>query len=143
MKKCLLLLAVVVLSACQPEQGDPGPPGNPGVGLAEWSGCTTSLSIASSRLALDFQRYDFADGSVMTVCAVRDGFYEYSSTSLYKSGQTDATLGTCVVAYDVDTPSHGQWHFALPREGVQASADYLDASSAYDTQRATLPCERH
>lgn len=146
MRIAAVVVMVVALFACSPEvgpAGPPGPPGNPGGGLAEWSGCTTSESIASSVLALDYQRYDFADGSVMTECAVRDGFYEYSSMGLYKASQTAAIQGTCVLAYDVDSPSLGQWHFTLPRGDVRATADYIDGPSPYNTRRATLPCDRH
>jgi hypothetical protein len=143
MRFLVALSLLLSLSACgglEGPAGPPGPPGAPGVGLVESVTCTARQPIASSDLTLDYQRYDFSDGSVMAVCSIRDGFYEYGSTSLYKPDQTGGTQGACAVAYDVDTPSSGSWEFSSGRD--VGPVRYIDPSSAWNSHLVNLACTR-
>lgn len=160
MLKSLFVVAALFLVACQPGEegpaGPPGPRGEPGDrgpqgpagedgrdgrGLVAWYACTASAVVGRAR-AFDMARYEFADGSVMVSCDIRDTAGQTGATYLYKSSQVGATTGACILTYDVDAAGSGFWEFrAFGVDGV-ASALYTDAGGHLNGRRVDMTCQR-
>lgn len=164
MKKYLLLLAVLSLSACQPEEGPAGPPGpagprgeqgapgpqgpagEDGVGLVGGVHCDSlNNAVGAYRISFFYDRYLFADGSVMTSCDIVDGATSYSGESLFRAQAVGAATGQCLVTYDVDSGAGtgGFWALTHPAgDQLAVSARYTDATSASHGRVIPLTCSR-
>lgn len=164
MRTCLLL-AMLSLVACQPEEGPVGPPGPAGpqgpkgdtgeqgpagasgVGLVSGVHCDMAEDaiINGRSIYFIYDEYTFADGSVMTSCDLFDRYASYSGTALYKRGSNGATHGTCIVSYELDsgTGTGGFWtveHTAGAQTDVFAR--YTDSGSQYNNRLLGLRCTR-
>lgn len=140
MKRVFLVCALFAVTACGVE-GPAGPPGESGVGLVETFNCTGAASLGNAHLNFDYDRYTFADGSVLLNCAIRDAASIYSNNFLFKDDQVGATNGNCAVVYDVDAATSGYWTFESPNN--VATATYSDSGSPFNGTRISLTCAMH
>lgn len=120
-------------------QGPQGPPGDDGAGLVSSWTCTGTATVAGQQVAFNSARHDFADGSVLATCLVNDRSASYSGTFLWKQAAPGAGNGTCLVVYDMDTPSEGYWNFATFK-GTSGYATYVDPNSSLNGHKANLIC---
>lgn len=162
MKRLPSLLLCFSLLACGGMEGPPGPvgpqgqtgsqgpvgptgpkgdAGEDGSGLVSFYTCTGSAVVGSLQRNFDAARYDFADGSVLTSCDIRDSSREYSEIYLYKSTHVGAVTGACLIVYDVDTASSGYWTLSVSTTGV-ATARYSDPGSAWEGTTVSLTCTK-
>lgn len=149
MKRVYALPLVLLLSACgiegprgpQGVQGPSGPDGADGTGLVQSFTCNNGGTVAGQYLALNGVRYEFEDGSVLSTCIVNDRSTSYSTTFLHREDQPGAANGSCLVVFDMDTPSEGYWNFSMLKNGT-GSAVYVDPGSSLAGTRVTLNCTR-
>src|SRR5688572_21127780 len=126
-----VVVAVVALSLCacagpegepgamgppgpQGEQGVPGPQGpagpqgsdgEDGLGLVASRYCSANAAFGTTTYRILADRFDFADGTVISTCSFRDAANEYSNAEVWNAQQVGAGEGSCIIATDVDTPS--------------------------------------
>jgi hypothetical protein len=123
--------------------GPPGPAGEDGAdgaGVSQVFNCTGRSTFGSLALIFDYDRYVFEDGSVMATCEIADVSASYSNTALYKSSQAGASVGGCILSYDVDSPhTGGFWEFSTSTT-AGAGATYRDVGSPANGVRVTFTC---
>lgn len=142
------LLGVVVLSlslfACGGLEGPPGPAGpkgSDGAGIKSIYTCNGTRTFGSQTLFFNSARYDFADESVMTTCIVNDALTSYSNTFLYRDYNPGASTGSCLVVYDLDTPSEGVFKFGISKTG-SGTVGYEDNGSNFNAAGVQMTCTR-
>ena len=147
MKRLPSLLLCFSLLACGGMEGPPGPAGPPGPSgedgaglLAMWA-CTGLGTDSGQQIALNSARYEFADGSVLATCILNDPSTSYSGTFLFKKGMPGAEKGSCLVVYDLDTPSEGYWDFATLKDST-ATVTYTDPKSPQHGHKFPLKCTK-
>jgi hypothetical protein len=100
------------------------------------------IQIGNYSAMMEYHRYDFSDGSVLTSCMVADRSTSYTNTFMYTAGQNGAATGACMLVYDIDsTVSFGFWSFSGTAQGPAATAAYSDSGSAYNGTRVTITCD--
>lgn len=143
MHRFIVAILAVSLSACSPEAGPAGPPGESGAGLVAWVFCDAQATVGGASFWVEHSRHEFSDGSVMATCSVHDDAREYGNTSLYREGQPGALDSECRLTYDVDAPSGGLWTFRHGEGGTASTATYRDASSDSHATSVALTCVRY
>ena len=126
-----VVLAAVLLCAC----GD-------GTAVKETLVCSSPVR-GDQQIAFTMERWDFADGSVMSHCTLADGAASYDSTEFYPHDVNGVESAQCLVAYDLDTSTYGFWRFTLSKGGTTATAQYFDSGSVYDGHTVALICTPH
>lgn len=74
----------------------------------------TTAMLCVKQIETAFWRYEistFPDGSVFTSCGVSSGAAESSASFVWPKASTGATAGRCVVIFDLENPSLGNWLF--------------------------------
>jgi hypothetical protein len=132
--KCLGLAAFAALAvACGPgPEGPPGPagPAGPsGITVLSDRGCIRQPTSGFG-YAFRYQVVKYSNGDVLTSCAVVDGGFEYGATFFFRSAQSGAASGQCVVGYDLNNYSGGYWVFHNDAPGERAI--YHDPDSGFD-----------
>lgn len=162
MLKRLLVVAVLSLCACQPEEGPAGPPGpagpqgvqgpqgaqgESGVGLVSTVRCSSTESLVNGvSLTASYSRYLFLDGSVLASCDLADRYTSFASVNLWRVGSIGAAQGTCTLVYDVDIGASGTggfWAFShTPGRPTDAVARYIDSASPRNGTTLQMTCEQ-
>ncbi len=106
--------------------GATGATGAAGSGLAISSGF--SCGRVSGGLYFGFKVTTFSGGDVWVECEIGGSSVQASSSSFFKSSQTGAQTGACIVTYDSESPStSGYWTFRM--DGTKR-ATYTDSGSS-------------
>lgn len=121
--------------------GPQGPKGDSGASLSHSYTCNSVATVANQYVAFNGVRYEFDDGSVLTTCIVNDKASSYSTTFLYRDDQPGAERGSCLVLFDMDTPSEGYWNFTMLGTGT-GFVQYVDPASSLAGQRVNMNCTR-
>lgn len=143
MGKLVMLICCAVLTACGPQGpvGPPGPIGPPGTGLTAATNCY-EIFVVDTRtflhVRLNYNVYDFADGSTVVDCTVSDGKVEVSRFFMYGANRRSTR---CVVGFDLNNWSEGSWTFNLDSP-TKASVNYADLNDPYDGSHTVLDCTR-
>lgn len=142
----LTLVTIGILSGCgqQGEKGDAGPKGDSGGTGA--TGTTASISSSThcaktvSSLNFEYDYVVFSSGDVWVNCNIEDSSAEYSNSSFYKSTQTGASTGGCLLTYDIDTASSGYWSFTTSPSRQAIYKDTGSANNGTTVSFATSDC---
>lgn len=126
--------------------GTQGPAGEPSATLTLVHQCEVNATFPPSfPVILRYQRYDFADGTVVTGCGVTPGSStEFTNTLLHYRGQPGALNGTCIVRLDVDTSAGftGYWDYSFRPGAPEVTVKYVDPDSPNNGRTWKAPCMR-
>lgn len=115
------------------DTGDTGPQGPQGPqGTAGTPGMTIATNLACSRVTsgmiFEYQLVTYSTGDVFAACSISDGSATYYNSRIYRSTQSGAVTGDCLLTYDIDTVSAGYWTFS--HSGGGSTVVYHDSTSA-------------
>lgn len=138
----VVAVSALCLAACEGPAGPPGSDGKDGSGLRSSTFCVGFFEVDSVGRGFDVAHgvYRYTDGSVLTTCEVSGGLTQTTGVYAYKSSQSGADSGGCVVTFDVDSSSSGFWDFSLRTGGAESIAKYSDKSSIHDLRFTVLKC---